>query len=104
MVEMVLDCHVRICKTVVSVYILYVKHFRSFGKDTGKNSMELFLLNVDLPADVEKDPDLVVQQIICIPSILLIVIPDLGKLGDGVGVQFFIATPSRRKRPIRIVQ
>ena len=103
MVEMVLDCHVRIGKTVVPVYILYVEHFCSSGKDTGENGVKLFLLDIDLPTDVEKDPDLVVQQIVCISSVLLAIVPDLRELCDSIGIQFLVATPSRRKRSVGII-
>ena len=103
MVEMGFDCHIRISKAVVSLYDLYVKHLRTPCEDTGKYSMKLFLLDLDLPTDVEEDSDLVVQQIVCIPSVLLVVVPDLRELRDCVGVKSVIAGPAWRQRLVWVM-
>lgn len=60
MVEVVLDCHVRTSKAVVSLYNLYVECLCTSGQDTWKYGVKLLLLDIHLPADAEEDLDLVV--------------------------------------------
>ena len=60
MVEVVLNCHVRIGKAVISLYDLYIEHLRTPGKDAGKHCVELLLLYVHLPADTEENLYLII--------------------------------------------
>jgi hypothetical protein len=91
MVEMVLDRHVRTREAVVSLYDLDVEHLCASGEDTRKHRMKFFLLDVDLPTDAEEDLDLVIQEIVRVPCVLLAVVPDLRELRDRARVQPLVA-------------
>jgi hypothetical protein len=91
MVEMVLDRHVRTGEAVVSLYDLDVEHLCAAGENTRKHCMKFLLLDVDLPTDAEEDLDLVIQEIVRVPCVLLAVVPDLRELRDRAGVKPVIA-------------
>ena len=103
MVEMVLDRHVRTSEAVVSLYDLDVEHLCAAGKNTREHRMKLFLFDVDLPTDAEEDLDLVIQEIVRVPCVLLAVVPDLRELRDRGGVKPVVARPSWWQRLVRVV-
>ena len=90
-VEIVLDRYVRTGEAVVSLNNLDVEHLCSSSENTWKHCIKLFLLNVDLPADAEEDLDLVIQEIVRVPCVLLAVVPDLRELRDRAGVKPVVA-------------
>ena len=75
MVEVVLDCHVRIGKAVASLHNLYIERLCSSSKDTREHCVKLLLLDVYLPADAEEDLNLVIKQVVGVACILIAVIP-----------------------------
>ena len=96
MVEVVLDCHVRISKAVVSLYNLYVECLCTPGEYTGKHCVKLLLPDVYLPADAEEDLNLIIKQVVGIACVLVVVVPELRELRDRIGVESIVARPSRR--------
>ena len=91
MVEVVLDCHVRASKAVVSLYNLYVERLCASSKDAGEHRVELLLLYLYLPADAEEDFDLIIKQVVRIACVLVAVIPELRELCDRISVESIVA-------------
>ena len=91
MVEVVLDCHVRAGKAVVSLYNLYVERLCASSKDTGEHCVELLLLYLYLPADAEENLDLIIKQVVRIACVLVAVVPELGELRDHIRVESIVA-------------
>ena len=56
--------------------------------------MKLVLLDVHLPADAEKDLNLVIKQVVCITCVFVAVVPELGELRAFVCVEAVVARPS----------
>ena len=91
MVEVVLDCHVRASKAVVSLHNLYVESLCSPGEDAWKHCVELLFLYLYLPADAEENLDLVIKQVVRIACVLVAVVPELRELCDRISVESIVA-------------
>ena len=96
MVKVVLNCHVRTNKAVVSLHDLYVEGLSTPGKDTRKYCVELVLLYVYLLADTKEDLDLVVKQVVRIACIFVAIVLELRELRDLVCVEAVVSRPSWR--------
>lgn len=103
MIEVVLDHRVRAGKSVIPFYNLYVERLRTSRKDSGEHSMELFLLDVESPTEVEENLDLIIQQVVHISSVLLAVLPVLSELRDLAGIKLIVARPSWRQCLVGII-
>jgi hypothetical protein len=90
-VEVVLDCHVRTGKAVISLYNLYVECLCTPCKDARKHCVELLFLYVHLPADAKEDFDLVIEQIVGVPCVLVAIVLELRELRNCVGTELVIA-------------
>jgi hypothetical protein len=57
--------------------------------------MELLFLDIHLLADAEEDFDLVVQEVICVPCVLVTVVSELRELRNSVCAQPVVPRPAR---------
>ena len=103
MIEVVLDHCVSAGEVVVPLYNLYIERLCTPRKDSRKNSMKLFLLDVEPPTEVEENLNLVIQQVIHVSSVLLAVLPVLGELRDLASIKFVVARPSWRQCLVGII-
>jgi hypothetical protein len=94
-VEIVLNYYIRLSKAVIPLYNLYIEGLCAPCQDVRKHSMELLFLDIHLLADAEEDFDLVVQEVICVPCVLVAVVPELRELRDSVCAQPVVPRPAR---------
>ena len=60
MVKIGLNYYIRASKAIISLYNLYIDYLYAPCKDIGKYSIQLFLLDINLPTDTKEDLNLII--------------------------------------------